>query len=77
MLDYLENLRNRPEAERRKAVLKISLFITLGIALIWGVAMYMKVSRMDFSTGEKVDSVPSLTDTFSNIKGTFKDIFRK
>lgn len=77
MLNYLERLRNKPEHERRKAVLRISVVATLIIAAIWGALTAMRVSSTDFSIKSDGpswhDNMPSLADTFSNF---FKEMKR-
>lgn len=68
MFKYIENLRKKPEPERKRAVLWLSVWVTLFIAIVWGVFMAMRVSTTDFSL--KPDPVendaPNLTDTFTN-----------
>ncbi|MDO8579651.1 MAG: hypothetical protein Q7R72_02145 [bacterium] len=72
MFQYLEKLRKKPEGERRKTVLLISLGVTLIIALIWIITITSRIGSTNFSledeTGnEKIgEKVPSLTETFSN-----------
>ncbi|MEN9621748.1 MAG: hypothetical protein RLZZ67_182 [Candidatus Parcubacteria bacterium] len=70
MFQYLENLRKKPEKERRKAVFLISLYITLAIAIVWMIVTSIRVVHTDFSFDTKaVDkSMPSLGDTFNNFK---------
>jgi hypothetical protein len=77
MLDYLDSLRKKPEPERRKAVLMISLGITVLVAIIWGVTMYFRLSETDFSLGtESVRSeMPSLKETFSNFFTGIGNVF--
>jgi|SRR3989344_4595941 len=72
MFQYLEKLRKKPEGERRKTVLFISLGVTLLIALIWSITLTSRIGSTDFSfedgTSDKKisEKVPSLTETFSN-----------
>ncbi len=68
MFQYLEQLRKKPEGQRRKAVLLISLCVTLLIALIWGVTLWLRIGSTDFSFQDQAPKtdVPSLGQTFSN-----------
>jgi hypothetical protein len=68
MFQYLEQLRKKPEGERRKAVLLISLCVTLLIALVWGVTLWLRIGNTDFSFQDTTpkNDVPSLGQTFSN-----------
>ncbi len=69
MLNYLDKLRKKPEPERRKAVLWISIWVTLVIALVWGAVTAMRIASADFSINADTptgDNTPSLADTFSN-----------
>ncbi len=67
MLRYIENLRAKPESERRKAVLWISVSITGAIALAWIVSLAMRMNAGDFSFKRAPDAAagPSLSETFS------------
>ncbi|MEK7607574.1 MAG: hypothetical protein AAB484_01425 [Patescibacteria group bacterium] len=69
MFQYLEKLRKKPEGDRRKVVLWISLGITVAIALIWGITLTFRIDNTDFSFADDAASdkkIPSLTETFSN-----------
>jgi len=68
MFDYIDKLRKKPEPERKKSIILISLGITLVIAIIWGIAFGMRISSTSFAFNtDKIKSdVPSLVDTFSN-----------
>lgn len=67
MFKYLENLRKKPEPERRKAVIFISVSITLVILIVWGIALGVRVGHTDFSFDVSPDwEMPSLKETFSN-----------
>jgi flagellar basal body-associated protein FliL len=66
---YLDTLRKKPEPERRKAVLWISIWVTLAIAIVWGIMISMRISSSDLSFHINAipgDNTPSLADTFSN-----------
>lgn len=77
MLNYLEKLRQRPEAERRKKVLGISVGVTLAIALVWGVFMVMRITGTNFSFIDKAPAdMPNLGQTFSNIAETMSGIMQ-
>ena len=67
MLEYIDKLRRKPEPKRRKAVLLISVGVTLVIALIWGIFLFMKVSTMDFSFQDNSPekNMPSLKQSVS------------
>lgn len=68
MLNYIDKLRKKSEPERRRAVLFISLGITLCIAILWGISFGFKLSSSDviFNTDKVKQDSPSLTDTFSS-----------
>ncbi|HVU06366.1 MAG TPA: hypothetical protein VHE10_01030 [Candidatus Paceibacterota bacterium] len=68
MFEYFENLRKKPEAERRKAVVLISLAITLAIGLIWGAFLYMRISVTDFSfpSDQAAKGMPGFGRIFSD-----------
>jgi hypothetical protein len=68
MFQYLEKLRRKPEAERKKIVLLMSLCITFIIALIWVTTLSFRVGETDFSIKKEATNkeVPSLKETFSN-----------
>ena len=68
MFDYIDKLRKKPEPERRKTVLFISIGVTLVVAIIWGVAIGMRISGTNFTIDQEKmkEDVPSLVDTFSN-----------
>jgi len=67
IIEYLENLRKRPERERRNAVLKISFLVTLIIVAIWAIGLSLRIDDTDFSFQNKEDrqETPRLTETFS------------
>lgn len=73
MLGYIEQLRKRPEPQKRKAVLFWSLTITLGIAIIWGIWLFMRISGTDFSFKTNA-AIPSLSQTFSGVIDQFNNI---
>ncbi len=77
MLDYIEKLRKKPERERRRAALVIALVVTIAIALIWGVAMAMRISAMDFSIPQNPAdrTMPSLSETLSSFGGEMSKLF--
>ena len=75
MLTYLENLRKKPESERRKAVLSISVGVTLVIALIWGVTLSFRIGETDFSLKKDERNIPSLKETFSGFFDQVGNIF--
>lgn len=79
MFQYLENLRKKPEPERKKAVFLISLYITLGIAIIWGISTSIKVSgtNFDFDTSAIDKKMPSLGETFDSFTDKLGQIFNK
>jgi hypothetical protein len=57
MFHYLENLRKKPEYERRKALVIISLSITIVIGVIWAVLLFIRIKHTDFSLkSEAVES---------------------
>lgn len=68
MLTYLEKLKKKPEPERKKAVLMISLVITILIAVVWSGVLFIRIQTTDFSFQDRLpgDNVPSLKDSFSN-----------
>ena len=82
MFKYLEKLRKKPEGERRKTVLLISLGITLTIALVWVISVSFRIGGTDFSfknkDSDKVsdDKIPSLSETFSNFMDQVGDIMQ-
>ena len=82
MFQYLEKLRKRPERERRKAVLVISLCATLAIALVWTASLYFRIGDADFSFGDGSSGkandgeMPSLTETFSNFMDQVENIIQ-
>jgi hypothetical protein len=78
MLEYLENLRKKPEREKRKAILMISISVTLFIAAIWTVFMSMRIHSTDFSfdTSDVDKKVPSLKETFSNFTDQLGGFFK-
>ncbi|HEU0081200.1 MAG TPA: hypothetical protein VFQ72_04265 [Candidatus Paceibacterota bacterium] len=74
MIGYIENLRKRPEPERRRAVLWISLSITGAIALVWGIALAMRISAGEFPPkSDSASDAPSVGETIS----TFFDQIKK
>jgi hypothetical protein len=77
MLHYLENLRKLPEPERKKAVLKLSLTITLVIVAIWTITLWIRIARTDFSfnTDGLNKNVPSLKETLSGFSDQIQGIF--
>ncbi len=77
MLTYLEKLRRKPEAEKRKSVFLISLCVTLAVALIWAVVLSIRIARTDFSMKEDPNKrvVPSLSETFSSFGDRLNQIF--
>ena len=77
MLDYIEKLRNKPDPEKRKAILLISLCITLCIAAIWGVFLFMRVSTMDFSIKDDqvTKSMPSFWQSLTGFSDKIGTIF--
>ncbi len=77
MFQYLENLRKKPEPQRRKAVFLVSLYITLAIAVVWGIATSIRVSQTDFSfdTSDIDKKMPTLGETFSGIGDRMRQIF--
>ncbi len=76
MLNYLENLRKRPEAERRRKVFTISLLITLIIASIWGVSLFIYKKGMPVAKEGTPSNIPSLSDTFSAFGSQIQKIFQ-
>lgn len=77
MFKYLEKLRSKPEGERRKAIFFISLGVTLAIAVIWGIGLFLKLGSTDFSfkaDKEGVPKQPSITETFSSFVSQLGDI---
>ena len=84
MFQYLEKLRNKPEGERRKTVLIISVGITLLIALVWSFTFYMSIDGTDFSLKEKtvsennknIEKTPSLSETLSNFMNQVGNIIQ-
>lgn len=77
MFEYLENLRKRPEPERKRAVMKIASVITLVIVVIWSTTLWIRVKKTDFSLEESPASknMPSLFDSFSIFKERMGNIF--
>jgi hypothetical protein len=77
MFQYLENLRRKPEAQRRKSIFLISLSVTLVILAVWLGITIMRVRTMDFSLKDDPSraDVPSLSDTFSEFGSRMKNIF--
>lgn len=74
MLDYLEKLRKKPEAERRKVVFRISFGITLVVAFFWVGSLFFKEGTVQ-KTEETNHSIPSLKETFSNFFSSVGQIF--
>jgi hypothetical protein len=76
MFEYFEDLRKKPEPEKKRAVFKLSLLITLGILIIWIVALSLRISQTDFSFGQgrDVKDMPSITDTLKTFFGRVGDI---
>jgi hypothetical protein len=76
MFQYFENLRKKPEQERRRAVFMISLYITLAIAVVWVIITSIRVVHTDFSFDTKaVDkNMPSLGETFNKFKDRLGNI---
>lgn len=76
MFQYLENLRKKPEDERRKTVFMISLYITLAIAVFWVIITSIRFVQTDFSFDTTaVDStLPSLGETFNTFKERIGEI---
>jgi hypothetical protein len=69
-------LRKKSEPERRRAILFISFFITVAVAVIWAVITVVRIEHMDFSIPKNSGSdVPSLSDTFSGFADRMKDIW--
>ncbi|MBI5134030.1 MAG: hypothetical protein HZA81_01430 [Candidatus Taylorbacteria bacterium] len=68
MLDYLENLRRKPEPERKKAIFRISFSVTLAVLAVWGAYISLRVSRTDFAfDASKVGyEAPDLRSAFSD-----------
>lgn len=82
MFQYLEKLRRKPEAERRKTVLLISLGVTLIIALVWAVTLSFRLKGADFSIEDQNKSktsneTPSLKETFSGFMDQVGDIINR
>jgi hypothetical protein len=77
MFHYLEQLRKKPEAERRKSAFLVSLSVTLIIAVVWSAVLVVRIHHMDFSLQKdpRADSVPSLSDTFSAFGERIQSIF--
>lgn len=67
MFKYLEKLRNKPEGERRKTVIFISIGITSLIAVIWLITITFRIGGTNFSFDASANDkkTPSLTETFS------------
>ncbi len=76
MFQYFENLRKKPEGERRRVVLVISLSITLIIAAIWATTLALRIKSTDFSLNGKVSEKdsPGLRETFSNFFQGMKEV---
>lgn len=77
MLEYLENLRKKPEAERRKSVFVISFSLTFIIALIWLGSLFVqnKVKTSTLNMEVVSRTMPSIKDTFTGFFDTIKNIF--
>lgn len=77
LFTYFDNLRKKPEAERRKIVFRISLCITLCIALVWGVTLSFRITHTDFSFAAPhfTEEGPGISETFSEIFGRMKSAF--
>jgi len=67
MFQYLEKLRNKPEGERKKSVLLISLLVTLFIFLVWAATLSFRIGKTDFTFDSETNDkkMPSLVETFS------------
>ncbi len=76
MLNYIENLRKKPEAERRKKVFTISLSITLVIAVIWGVSLFIYKKGMPEVKEGALANMPSLKETFASFGDQVGKIFK-
>lgn len=80
MLDYIERLRNLPEPQRRKKAFFIALSVTVGIAVVWGVVITLRIGATDFRFRDEFpgkDATPSLGQTFSNFGDRMKEIFNR
>lgn len=74
MFSYIDKLRKKPEPERRKAVLVISVAITLCIAIVWGIGLSYRISHKGFDT-EADASTETLKETFSNFFDGVSKVF--
>jgi hypothetical protein len=77
MLHYLENLRKKPEADRRKAIFMVSLSTTLIIAIIWIIITSIRIAHTDFSFDTSgIDTrVPSIGETFNKFVDRMGQVF--
>lgn len=76
MLNYIENLRKKPEAERRKKVFVISLTITFAIAVVWGVSLFIYKKGMPEVKEATLANMPSLKETFAAFGDQIGNIFK-
>lgn len=75
MLNYLENLRKKPEAERKRKVFVISLMFTLVVAIIWGVSLFIYKKGMPAVKEGVASNIPSISETFSAFGDQIQKIF--
>jgi flagellar basal body-associated protein FliL len=67
MFDKIENLRKKPEDEKKKVVLWISLGITLFIFIIWLFVFINSIKKTeDKPISEENTPLKNLTETFSH-----------
>jgi hypothetical protein len=76
MFKYLESLRAKPESERRRAVLWISITITAIIFIIWGVALGMRMNAGSFSFKNTNIDASSTAPDISNIGSSFSNFWK-
>jgi hypothetical protein len=79
MFEYFAQLRKLPEPARRKKALLISLSVTLLIAAIWVVFLFIRVDNgmfTDKDSGGESGS-PGIIETFSDFFSKVGDTFKK
>jgi uncharacterized membrane protein len=71
LLKQIETLRSRPEAERKKAALRLSITFTAVIVILWLGLVFVKTAQKDLVS--KSNSATSTTPGISQMVSSFYD----
>lgn len=68
MFEYIDKLRKKPEAQRRKFVLAVSLSVFFVMLALWGVSLVVKIRGGDFGLIEEGSSASSVRQKLEDVK---------